>query len=394
MNIKRFRAVFVWAVFLVVGSTSAHAHRSDSEANEVLSKQQAQMALDMQSLRDEIAELRDLVERQQYELQKAKRTAQSAAPSPNPYAVGEPRYVPSEQGLVLQEPNSSSVGSVGAGEVEIEDRILTPSAAPYAGTRFPPVEERRVGGEGLETPGYQPGIVDPNSENNQFIYEPVDPSAQAGAADSPTAEASNVEPTIIEPLIDQPIIGQGTPIQGTPIDEVASATIPSKTSAGTTSGAVVNLPSVEALPGSQDGVSTSGEAAATDAISASLSELDLYQQAFELLKQSKHNDAVTVFEQQIEEYPYGEYADDANYWIAESKYVNRDLDGSKAFFKVILDSYKQSPRLPDAMLKTAYIEQEQGNKIEARLLLQEILQYYPRSNAAISARNRLAELES
>ena len=37
------------------------------------------------------------------------------------------------------------------------------------------------------------------------------------------------------------------------------------------------------------------------------------------------------------------------------------------------------------MLKTAYIEQEQGNQIEARILLQEIIQFHPRSNAAISA---------
>ena len=131
-----------------------------------------------------------------------------------------------------------------------------------------------------------------------------------------------------------------------------------------------------------------------DAISATLDEADLYQNAFELLRQSKHSEAVKVFTEQIKEFPYGDYADDANYWIAESKYVNRDLSGSKKFFKVILDDYKQSPRLPDAMLKIAYIEQEQGNMIEARLLLQEVLQYHPRSNAAISARNRLAELDS
>jgi len=99
-----------------------------------------------------------------------------------------------------------------------------------------------------------------------------------------------------------------------------------------------------------------------------------------------------IFQEQIASYPQGELVDDAYYWIAESKYVNRDLDGSKLNFSTIVDRYKQSPRLPDAMLKIAYIEQEQGNAIEARILLQEIIQFYPRSNAAISAKNRLSEL--
>jgi tol-pal system protein YbgF len=124
-----------------------------------------------------------------------------------------------------------------------------------------------------------------------------------------------------------------------------------------------------------------------------LPETDYYQQGFDLLKQSRHAQAVETFKQQIISYPDGDLVDDAHYWIAESMYVNRSLDISKQYFKAIIDNFSQSPRLPDAMLKTAYIEQEQGNQIEARILLQEIIQYHPRSNAAISAKNRLAELE-
>ena len=142
---------------------------------------------------------------------------------------------------------------------------------------------------------------------------------------------------------------------------------------------------VIAIPAPED---TSG--ATAPAVS---SEQDYYKQGFELLKQSKHTQAVDVFKQQISDYPNGSYADDAHYWIAESMYVNRSLDDSKRYFKAIIDKFAQSSRLPDAMLKTAYIEQEQGNQIEARILLQEIIQYHPRSNAAISAKNRLAELK-
>jgi tol-pal system protein YbgF len=121
-------------------------------------------------------------------------------------------------------------------------------------------------------------------------------------------------------------------------------------------------------------------------------EQQMYDQGFSLLKEGKYDDANIVFERQISVHPNGGLADDARYWIAESHYVNRNLDSSKQQFKTIIKNYPDSPRIPDAMLKTAYIEQEQGNVIEARILLQEIVQYHPRSNAAISAKNRLAEL--
>ena len=111
-----------------------------------------------------------------------------------------------------------------------------------------------------------------------------------------------------------------------------------------------------------------------------------------MLKESKHQEAVTVFQQQIKSYPQGERADDAYYWIAESMYVNRKLSIAKENYKAIVQGYPKSERLPDAMLKLAYIEQEQGNIIEARILLQEIMQFHPKSDAALSAKNRLSEL--
>jgi len=109
------------------------------------------------------------------------------------------------------------------------------------------------------------------------------------------------------------------------------------------------------------------------------------------MKQSKFDEAVTVFEEQLKAYPQGDSADDAHYWIAEAMYVNRNLDVAKTHLKTLIQDHPQSQRVPDAMLKTAYIEQQQGNQIEARILFQEIVNYHPKSDAAIAAKNRLAE---
>ena len=165
--------------------------------------------------------------------------------------------------------------------------------------------------------------------------------------------------------------------------------IPSSSTINRGNTGVVTIPSTPSTGTFPSAPSTN---VATAPIQAKFSEEDYYQQGFELLKEAEHDRAVQVFQEQIASYPQGELVDDAYYWIAESKYVNRDLAGSKQNFKTIIERYKQSPRLPDAMLKTAYIEQEQGNAIEARILLQEIVQFYPRSNAAISAKNRLDDL--
>ena len=70
--------------------------------------------------------------------------------------------------------------------------------------------------------------------------------------------------------------------------------------------------------------------------------------------------------------------------------MSRKLDVAKVHLKAIIKDYPQSRRVPDAMLKTAYIEQSQGNQIEARILFQEIVNMHPQSDAAIAAKNQLA----
>jgi tol-pal system protein YbgF len=125
-------------------------------------------------------------------------------------------------------------------------------------------------------------------------------------------------------------------------------------------------------------------------VQAVLSEEEYYAQGFELLKQSKYEEAASIFEQQLNAHPRGDLADDAHYWIAEAMHVSRKLDIAKIHLKAIISDYPQSRRLPDAMLKTAYIEQSQGNQIEARILFQEIVNLHPQSDAAIAAKNQLA----
>jgi tol-pal system protein YbgF len=259
------------------------------------------------------------------------------------------------------------------GQVSVEERVISASGLPTtaANSNFPPVVDRSVGTQGMQDattivlpPAYQAG--------DQVAYRrnPIDGSQIPVDMESSTASTSDAR-------------------ANNPMGAVVLAP-----TVGSQAGGVIAIPDGSANRIQNNVIrNRSGDASySSQAPVASMSEQEFYQQGFGLLKESKHSEAINIFKQQISNYPSGNYADDAHYWIAESMYVNRSLDESKQYFRAIIDNYSQSSRLPDAMLKTAYIEQEQGNVIEARILLQEIVQYHPRSNAAISAKNRLAEL--
>ena len=435
------------------------------------SNQQASLLMEMQALRGEIAELRDMVERQDHQLRQMQKAAQARRPvrpsnsagnqannavvelpaatrdssvqdtisagqntgpgiSPDAQASNQDGEPATSEYPATQPPSTSTsmppANTVDADEEEvapafadqdtefyqaypvvdsasngsgaptvnrpdvdgqsvdgvlIEDRVIGPRPAqsvPQSQSSFPPVEDRQVGEPVYQAPpNPQPQVISPvetdrgAATNSGVIAVPASTAPINGQVYTLPPQIVAAVPggqNVVMPGQGAPVqtgSAQGTP-QGTPIEAN-----PTLTSAQVASAAVP---------------------AAGAAIATVLSEQDYYQQGFELLKQSKHVQAVKVFKQQISNYPQGDFADDAHYWIAESMYVNRDLENSKGYFKAIIDGFAQSPRLPDAMLKTAYIEQEQGNQIEARILLQEIIQYHPRSNAAISAKNRLAEI--
>lgn len=350
--------------------SSVHAQSNDSR-----------ILLDIQAMRQEIEQLRDLVERQQYELSKLQRSQQSGsvsdnrapAPQPSTNTYGGPSGSSSTYGNPnvdntngTQAPRQNNgVGQNGyqdnpnvVGSVPIEsypgrnpDYQANPATtSPRATDNGVPIEERVVG---ADNPNYRPSY----NSHSDADFADFDPDFDPTAANNRGATNPRYQ-------------------DGGFQDQVPNS--PTSGSVATPNGGLVAVPNTPPANGSP--------------IQASLSEQDFYQQGFELLKKAEHEEAVQVFQKQISSYPQGDLVDDAYYWIAESKYVNRDLDGSKQNFKTIIARYKQSPRLPDAMLKTAYIEQEQGNVIEARILLQEIVQFHPRSNAAISAKNRLGEL--
>jgi tol-pal system protein YbgF len=119
-----------------------------------------------------------------------------------------------------------------------------------------------------------------------------------------------------------------------------------------------------------------------------------YERAFELLKQGRYDLAVAAFKAFVETYPHGQYADNAQYWLGEANYVQRNFQAAAAEFGKVVDGFPNSDKRPDAMLKLGYTQQELGQNDKARATLSSVVSSYPNSTAARLATKRLQDLKT
>lgn len=121
-------------------------------------------------------------------------------------------------------------------------------------------------------------------------------------------------------------------------------------------------------------------------------ERERYQQAYDSLRNGHNAQAVKMFETLLVDYPAGEYADNAQYWLAEAYKVNREIDKSRAAFTKVVVQYPNSAKVPDALLKLGYIEADMQNAVKAREYLLRVTNNYPNSPAAHLAAKKLAQM--
>jgi tol-pal system protein YbgF len=122
-------------------------------------------------------------------------------------------------------------------------------------------------------------------------------------------------------------------------------------------------------------------------------ERKAYQKAFNTLKEGRYSESIKQFKAFLSNYPSGDYADNATYWLAETYYVTRDFNEAKAEFEKVIVSFPESQKVPDALLKTGYIAYELGNWKTARKKLTEVVSRFPKSSAARLAENRLRRMK-
>jgi tol-pal system protein YbgF len=117
-----------------------------------------------------------------------------------------------------------------------------------------------------------------------------------------------------------------------------------------------------------------------------------YAAAFDRLKASDYPGAIRQFQDFLRNYPNSTLADNAEYWLGKSYYVNHDYDNATMALKAVGERWPQSRKVPDAMLDLGLMQVEQKRLADARATLGQLVQRYPGTDAAKIASDRLQKL--
>lgn len=117
-----------------------------------------------------------------------------------------------------------------------------------------------------------------------------------------------------------------------------------------------------------------------------------YEEAFESLKQGRYAESSQLFSAFLQQYPDGEYAANASYWLGESYYVTQNYEIALETFQSLLSRFPDSRKAPDALLKVGYCQYELGDADRAARTLNEVVRRYPETPVARLAQGRLRAL--
>ncbi len=139
------------------------------------------------------------------------------------------------------------------------------------------------------------------------------------------------------------------------------------------------------------GAETVGGGVAAPAM-ASADEKAAYENAFEALKQGRYAESSELFAAFLQQFPDGEFAGNATYWLGESYYVTQNYEIALETFQTLLSRFTDSRKAPDALLKVGYCQYELGDPTRAARTLNEVIDRYPDTPVARLAQGRLRAL--
>lgn len=117
-----------------------------------------------------------------------------------------------------------------------------------------------------------------------------------------------------------------------------------------------------------------------------------YEAGFDALKDGRYAESARRFQSFIENYPDGQYASNAWYWLGESYYVTQNFELAQESFRSLLQRHPDSAKAPDALLKLGYCQYELRDFDAAQETLNQVVQRYPDTTVARLAQGRLRAL--
>ena len=216
------------------------------------------------------------------------------------------------------------------------------------------------------------------------------PTPPAGSATAGAGLPSAASPPLetLTPVIDP--AGSGAQSDASLTLEVVGQSRPETTAPGAT--AAPTNPADAAFGASPPSTADTGRLAIATAASDPTQARAAYQRALDLLKQSQYNQSIEALRKFLMAHPRTEYADNAQYWLGEAYYANRQFGQALIEYNALLQGYPDSQKFSHAKLKLAYCYHELGQPEQAKQQLEELIRAYPDTTVAHLARDRLRQI--
>lgn len=118
---------------------------------------------------------------------------------------------------------------------------------------------------------------------------------------------------------------------------------------------------------------------------------EIYREAYNTFRHGDTSNAREMFKKFLKTYPKGEYSDNAQFFLAETYFVEKDYENAILSYEDLIKKFPKSDKVPTAMLKQGYSFYELGDKTSGKLLMEKVIEKFPKSEEASLAKKRLKE---
>lgn len=116
---------------------------------------------------------------------------------------------------------------------------------------------------------------------------------------------------------------------------------------------------------------TGGNVAVPQPLSSS-SDRDVYQAAYQLVKQRRYEQALPALEGYLEQFPMGEYAPNTHYWIGALYVLENNLEKAREWFSLLVNRYPEHNKAESAKFSLAKVYHRLGDVEQAKTLLSDV----------------------
>lgn len=118
-----------------------------------------------------------------------------------------------------------------------------------------------------------------------------------------------------------------------------------------------------------------------------------YNEAYEAFKAGKYSEARNLFEKFLAAHGDSDYGDNAQFWIGETYFFEKDYERAILEYEKVIKNYPQGNKVPNALLKQGLSFLELGDKESAKLLLNRVVGEYPNTSPARIAKIKLSSIQ-